>query len=41
MVMVPEWNFTWPLLSPGANLKGFKVPISQYTACQKSTFKEF
>ena len=21
MVMVQEWNFTWPLLSPGANNK--------------------
>ena len=27
MVMVQEWNFTWPLLSPGANL-GVTIKIS-------------
>ena len=26
MVMVQEWNFTWPLLSPGANIESIKDP---------------
>ena len=25
MVMVKEWNFTWPLLSPGANSRKAKI----------------
>ena len=31
MVMVQEWNFTWPLLSPGAN----KGAIIWYIFCKK------